>query len=374
MASDDIDSGAVRTVRRVGIVAWTIIGCVVVATIAITALAAVSELVLPLVFAVMLGAAVHPLARSLQRWMKPAAAAAVVVLGSIAGLGLVAVLVVRNIVHQTGELAHQVDRALAELAGTTDEIGLDASALDSIRRAIASAAAFIGRGIVTLLIGGVGAVAGFVGAIVLAILIGYYVLKDGPIIKAWLVRQFPTELQGEVRDFLGTGVMAIRSYWSGRTVLSAAVSVVISVVSLLMGLPLVGTIAVVNFMGGYVPYIGAFLGGGLAVLLALAEGGISQALVMLVIVLACNLLLENVLEPKVMSTRLSIHPLVVLLATTAGGILGGIVGLILAVPVAVLVIDLVRRLRASGLAERIPRKVAHVADLADVAIAPDPAP
>ncbi len=364
MADDDTDTGAIRTVRRVGIVAWTLIGCVVVASIAITALAAVSELVLPLVFAVMLGAAVHPLARYLQRWMKPAAAAAVVVLGSIAGLGLVAVLVVRNIVQQTGELAHQIDRALANLAGTTDDIGLDASALDAIRQAIVSAAAFIGRGIVTLLVGGVGAVAGFVGATVLAILIGYYVLKDGPIIKTWLVRQFPRGVQAEVADFLSTGVQAVRSYWVGRSVLSAAVSVVISVVSLLMGLPMVGTIAVVNFMGGYVPYIGAFLGGGLAVLLALAEGGISQALVMLVIVLACNLLLENVLEPKVMSTRLSIHPLVVLLATTAGGILGGIVGLILAVPVAVLVIDLVRRLRASGLAERIPRTVSRLSEAA----------
>ncbi len=360
MPSAAAGSDAHRTVRRVGILAWTIIGCVVVAAIAITALAAVSELVLPLVFAVMLGAAVHPLARRLQRWMKPAAAAAVVVLGSIAALALVAVLVVRNIVRQTGELAHQIDRALAELAGTTDEIGLDASALDSIRHAIASVAAFIGRGLVTLLVSGVGAVTGFVGAMVLAVLIGYYVLKDGPIIKVWLVRQFPSDVQDDVRDFLTTGVHSIRAYWAGRSVLSAAVSVVISLVSLLMGLPLVGTIAVVNFMGGYVPYIGAFLGGGLAVLLALAEGGIGQALVMLAIVLACNLLLENVLEPKVMSTRLSIHPLVVLLATTAGGILGGIVGLILAVPVAVLLIDLVRRLRASGLAERIPVKVPGV--------------
>ena len=80
-------------------------------------------------------------------------------------------------------------------------------------------------------------------------------------------------------------------------------------------------------------------------------------MVMLVIVLTCNLLLENVLEPRVMSSRLSIHPLVVLLATTAGGIIGGMVGLILAVPVAVLVIDLVRRLRASGLADHIQLKV-----------------
>jgi predicted PurR-regulated permease PerM len=196
----------------------------------------------------------------------------VVVLGSIAGIGLVAVFVVRNVVRQTGELARQIDLALANLAGTTEGAGLDQGSLESIRHAIASAAALIGRGVVTLFVGGISAVTGFVGAIVLAILIGYYVLKDGPVIKVWLVRQFPVSAQAEVDDFLGTGVRAIRAYWAGRSVLSAVVSVVISVVSLLMGLPLVGTIAVVNFLGGYVPYLGAFLGGGLAVLLALADG------------------------------------------------------------------------------------------------------
>lgn len=356
--ADEAPSPAERTIRRVGLTAWTVIGCVVVLVIAVAALAAISELVLPLVFAVMLGAAVYPLAARLQRWMQPAAAAAVVVLGSLAGVGLVVVLVVRNVVREADEIARQIDLAIGEMGGSGDPIGLDQAALERLAEAVKAAAAFVGRGIVTLFVGGVSAVTGFVAGIVLAVLIGYYVLKDGPLIKRWLVDQFPAAARADVADFLGTGVRAVRSYWAGRTVLSFAVALVISVVSLLMGLPLVGTIAVVNFMGGYVPYLGAFIGGGLATLVALADGGLGSAVVMLLIVLTCNLLLENVLEPRVMSTRLSIHPLVVLLATTAGGIIGGMVGLILAVPVAVLVIDLVRRLRASGIAERIPLKVA----------------
>ena len=52
---------------------------------------------------------------------------------------------------------------------------------------------------------------------------------------------------------------------------------VIGLVALLLGLPLVFTIMVVNFIGGYIPYIGAFLGGGLAVIVALGDGGISEA-------------------------------------------------------------------------------------------------
>ena len=106
----------------------------------------------------------------------------------------------------------------------------------------------------------------------------------------------------------------------------------VGLAALLLGLPLVFTIMVVNFVGGYIPYIGAFLGGGLAVIIALGDEGLGTAVIMLVVVLASNLLLENFVEPKVMGKSLDIHPLVVLVVTALGGLLGGIVGLILAVP------------------------------------------
>ncbi len=130
--------------------------------------------------------------------------------------------------------------------------------------------------------------------------------------------------------------------------MSAVVAVVIGVASLLMGLPLVFTIMVANFIGGYIPYIGAFLGGGLAVIVAGGEGGLPLAAVMLLVVLASNLLLENFVEPKVMGRSLDIHPLVVLVVTALGGLLGGIVGLILAVPFYVIARDAIGRLRAGG--------------------------
>ena len=357
MSTDGPEHSGYALVRRLGVIVWSLIGAVILLGMITGGLAAISELALPLVFAVMVGAAAYPLARRLHRWLKPSLAAMIVVLGSLGAASLVALFVVKGIVRQTGELAHQIDLALANMADTTDGVGLDAAALTAIRDAISAAAGFIGRGLVTVLVGGVSAITGFVAGTVLAILIGYYVLKDGPIIQRWLVRQFPEPARPQVDDYLRTGVRSIRAYWAGRSVLSAAVTAVIVLVSLVMGLPLIGTIAIVNFLGGYVPYLGAFLGGGLATLLAVADGGLSQGVVMLAIVLACNLLLENVLEPMIMSDKLSIHPLVVLLATTFGGIVGGMVGLILAVPVAVLVIDLVRRLRSSGVGARLPEQV-----------------
>ena len=110
---------------------------------------------------------------------------------------------------------------------------------------------------------------------------------------------------------------------------------------------------VVNFVGGYIPYIGAFLGGGLAVIVALGDGGPGKAAIMLVAVLASNLLLENFVEPKVMGRSLDIHPLIVLVVTALGGLLGGMVGLILAVPAYVIARSAFSRFRSRGVVDMV---------------------
>ena len=183
---------------------------------------------------------------------------------------------------------------------------------------------------------------------ILGALIMFYLLKDGTRLRRAVVAQVDPRLREEVDDFLGDAIRILRDYGRGRTVMSAIVSVVIGLAALLLGLPLVFTIMVVNFIGGYIPYIGAFLGGGLAVIIALGNGGLGTAAVMLVVVLAANLALENFVEPKVMGRTLDIHPLVVLVVTALGGLLGGIVGLILAVPATVIASNGIARLRSRG--------------------------
>jgi hypothetical protein len=135
--------------------------------------------------------------------------------------------------------------------------------------------------------------------------------------------------------------------------MSAIVSVVIGLTALLLGLPVVFTIIVVNFIGGYIPYVGAFLGGGLAIIVALGDGSLPDAAIMLLVVLASNLVLENFVEPKVMGRSLDIHPLVVLVVTALGGLLGGIVGLLLAVPAYVIARSAISRFRSRGIAEMV---------------------
>jgi predicted PurR-regulated permease PerM len=338
-------------VPKVGVFAWSFVGFVAAAIIVVAALAGVSEIVLPLTFAAVLAVIFKPAVGVLERHrVKPTLAAGVIVLGLLALMTAVIVATVRGVTDQTEEIGDSVDKAIGN---AVDTLGIDQASLDAARAATKEAAPAITGGFVTHLLSGVSTLVGFVGGLILGALIMYYLLKDGTRLRRSLVAQVDPRLRDEIDDFIGDSIRILRDYGRGRTIMSAIVAVVIGVAALLLGLPLVFTIVMANFIGGYIPYIGAFLGGGLAVIIALGDGGLSKAAIMLVVVLAANLVLENFVEPKVMSQTLDIHPLVVLVVTALGGIVGGIVGLILAVPVTVIAADAVGRLRSRGVIDRV---------------------
>jgi putative heme transporter len=340
---------------RLGVWSWGFVGVVAATIIIVVALAAVSEIVLPMTFAAVLAVIFKPLASTLQRhrW-KPSLAAGVILLCLLAVTGGVVVATVRGVIQQADQISAVTDKALNNAADLLDAAGIDKAALNDARAATEGAAPMIANGFLTKVISGVGSLIGLVSGIILGALIMYYLLKDGTSLRRSLVARIrDPALRDDVDDFIGDTCRILRDYGRGRTIMSAIVAVVIGLAALLLGLPLVFTIIVVNFAGGYIPYIGAFLGGGLAVIVALGDGGLPQAAVMLIVVLASNLVLENFIEPKVMSRTLPIHPLVVLIVTALGGLLGGVVGLILAVPAYVVASDAISRTRSRGLVEKV---------------------
>ena len=339
-----------RWLPRFGVWAWSFVGFVVVAVILVSALGAVSEIVLPMTFAAVLAIIFKPAVGALGRHgVKPTLAAGIVVLGLLLLMTGVVVATVRGVTDQMSQIGDSVDAAV-DTASTS--FSIDPAALEQARAAAEQAAPAVEGGFLTHLVSGVSSLIGLAGGLILGAMIMYYLLKDGASLRRGLVARIDPAMRSGVDGFIGDACRILREYGWGRTIMSAIVSAVIGLASLLLGLPLVFTIIVVNFIGGYIPYIGAFLGGGLAVIIALGDGGLGKAAIMLVVVLASNLALENFVEPKVMGRTLDIHPLVVLVVTALGGLLGGIVGLMLAVPFWVIATTGIARLRSTGLVEQ----------------------
>jgi predicted PurR-regulated permease PerM len=311
----------VDRVSKLGILAWSFIGFVIVFVIIIAALAAVNAVVLPMLFAVVLAIAFKPLVGIMVRHrFNPGLAAGIVVLGLLVLVIGAFVGTVRGVLDQGLQIDASSDAAINYASQYTDAIAVDQESLNSAKTAIKEAIPTLLTGVLNGMFSIFGSLVVIASGVILGSLIMYYLLKDGTNLRKSLVSKLDTQFQAGFDDFIDQISHTIRSYGKGRTIMSAVVASVVGVAAFLLGLPMVFTIVMVNFIGGYIPYIGAFLGGGLAVMVALGEGGLSLALVMLAVVLASNLILENLVQPKIMGNTLDIHPLVVLVVTALGGI------------------------------------------------------
>ena len=190
------------------------------------------------------------------------------------------------------------------------------------------------------------AATGVVSGLVFALIVLYYLLKKGP--AETVAPPDPTDEGATLRyRIAGDAVRDVRGYFRGQTALALMNGVVIGGAAAVFGVPAALAIGLVNFVGAYVPYLGGFVGGALAVLMALGDGGLGLALAMLAVALFVNLVLENLLQPVLIGGSLNIGPLTILLVTTLGGMVAGMVGLVLAAPAWAIAVDVHREFRAA---------------------------
>ena len=115
----------------------------------------------------------------------------------------------------------------------------------------------------------------------------------------------------------------------------------------LLDVPLVGTIALVTFITAYVPFFGAIIAGIFVCFIALGAQGLTAALILLAVLLFVNNVLQNFFAPVAYGSSLNLDPLVVLLVTTAAGLVGGVGLIVLAAPLTAVISRTARRLTAA---------------------------
>ncbi len=133
-------------------------------------------------------------------------------------------------------------------------------------------------------------------------------LKDAPTIGGFIERHLgvPVPL---ARSILRRVAGSLRGYFVGVTIVALWSASIVGLGALLIGVPLPGTIAVVTFVGGYVPYLGAWTAGAFAVLIALGGQGPEAALAIAVISLLANGVLQQLVQPVAYGAALGLHPL-----------------------------------------------------------------
>jgi len=161
-----------------------------------------------------------------------------------------------------------------------------------------------------------------------------FFLHDGNRIWSWLVGLFPKTSRPAIYGSGKAGWVTLLSFARVQVLVALISAVGIGAGAFFLGLPLILPISVAVFLGSFVPFIGAAVTGGFAVLVALVFEGPAVALIMVIIVLVVQQIEGQLVQPLIMGAAVKIHPLAVVVAVSAGGYLAGIPGVLFAVPVA----------------------------------------
>lgn len=160
----------------------------------------------------------------------------------------------------------------------------------------------------------------------------FFLLRDGRGIWIWVLRMLPEAARYPVNEAAIRGWVTLGGYVRTQVEVAAINAIGIGAGALILKVPLAIPITVLVFLGSFVPILGAFVSGAVAVFVALVNNGLTTAIIMLVVVVVVMQLESHVLQPWLMSSAVSIHPLAVVLSVSVGTIIGGIPGALFAVP------------------------------------------
>jgi predicted PurR-regulated permease PerM len=303
------------------------------AAVGLWALLQVKVLVIPVVIAVIVAAAASPLIVWLRRiGFSPMLAAWTTLLGGMVVLGGIVTAIVFAVRSQWDELAEAATQGFDDLLGWLERlpIPIDQQQLDDARQSIVDfvTSAEFGQTALT----GVSRATEFITGLILMLVVLFFFLKDGDRIWAFFLRPFRGERLERGRRVGRTSVKVLGGYVRGTAIVAFVDAFFIGLGLVILQVPLALPLSVIVFLTSFIPIVGATLAGILAALVALVANGPIVALIVVGIVILVNQLEGDLLQPVVMAQSLKLHPLVILIALTAGTILAGVTGAVLAVP------------------------------------------
>ncbi|MGW1224325.1 AI-2E family transporter [Streptomyces sp. NPDC001515] len=196
------------------------------------------------------------------------------------------------------------------------------------------------------LLSGISLVGSFLATAVLSFLLTFFFLRDSDR-AANLAHTVAPRGTGDLVEAMGRRAFeAVEGFMRGTTFIALIDAVCITIGLLILRVPGAVGLGALVFVGAYIPYLGAFLSGAVAVLVALADRGFAIALWALGVVLAVQVLEGHVLQPMIQSRTVQMHPAMVMIALTAGASVAGLLGMLLAVPLCAAAFGIIGELRA----------------------------
>lgn len=296
--------------------------------------------ILPVVLSLIVCTVLAPVASTLRKFKVPSALAAIISLLLFVFIaGGIFSFVAPDFARQSQSLYLQAVEGIQRLQLWAQGPPLELNASD-IGKYVDEIANWIQQqagSIAGSFISGVGTATSVVITLVVMTVMTFFFLKDGHKFLPW-IRQATSRRAGwHLTEALTRGWNSLGGYIRAQALVSLIDAVFIGAGLYIIGVPLAMTLAIITFVAGFIPLVGAIVAGALSVLIALVSLGFTEALIVLGLVLLVQQLEGNVLSPWLQSKAMNLHPVIVLISVTVGGALFNLIGAFLAVPAAAMI-------------------------------------
>ncbi|MEV0329658.1 AI-2E family transporter [Micromonospora echinospora] len=330
------------------VVMWS--ACLVVLVAALYLLGRIAVLLAPLAIALavtlFLAALLDPVTRLLRRLRLPGTLAALLTVLLLLGVLFGTVALVWSLTAgQFRDLTDELDQGVQRTRDfVTSTLPVSETQLDRLTEQARSG---IDRSSPDP-VSGARTAAEVAGSVLLSLVLLFFLLKDGRAMWRWVVRRVSERNRAVAAAAGRAGWRTLGAYSRGTMMIALIDAVGIGLALVLLGVPMAFPLALITFIGAFVPIIGATVAGAVAVLVALAANGPGTALLVLAAVIAVQQAEGNLLEPLIMKRQVRLHPAVILVAVTAGTLVAGIAGAFVSVPITAVtyrVVDTIQRHR-----------------------------
>ncbi|MGW0756971.1 AI-2E family transporter [Streptomyces sp. NPDC002814] len=299
--------------------------------------------VVPVLLALLGTALLGPMHRRLVKArVNRSVAAAVTCVAVVAVVGGAVYIVVAALIDTGDQIVASLRQAAESLA---EHFGAAGTSLDDLASNARELLTKFGGTAASGVISGVSVVGEAIAMAVLALLLVFFFLRDSDKAAGTLRAVVPGEAAETVEAMARRAFEAVEGFMRGTTFIALIDAVCITVGLLVLDVPGAVGLGALVFVGAYIPYLGAFLSGAVAVLVAMADRGFVIALWVLGVVLAVQVLEGHVLQPVIQSRTVQMHPALVMVTITAGASVAGVLGMLLAVPLTAAAFGVVQELR-----------------------------
>ncbi len=358
--SQDIATNLPKVMRVGAAVSWRIVAIALAMYVLGRVIAMMIDLVVPIAIAMLLAALLAPAVTRLNRLGVPRAlSTAIVVVGGLTTVGGMLTFAVTRFADGLPELRAKLSDAIDEIDRwlSTGPMHMSGSALERWLQKAQDGIAGNQGAVASHVFDTAVAVGRLAACAALTIFSLIFFLHDGDRIWRFLCRVVPREHRDRV-DVAGRRGFTALGHYVRATVIVASIDAISSGIGLaIMGIPLAMPLATLIFLGAFVPILGAFVAGTIAVLVALVAKSLVTALVVLGLLIAVMQIEGHVLQPLLLGRAVALHPLAVVLGIGTGLTLAGIPGALLAVPLLAILNASIRSLLSPADAATDPRSV-----------------